>query len=338
MAPVVIPKLAVGPKGSTNPRDWLVRAGLLALTNTSGLEGANSALLAARDLVKVGAAKDAAALARAAAALARGQRKRPGVSDDMVVKCLAGCVECVGHAGEARTLLDEACVLREGLDPFWKKHTANDLTDAARAAGALDVLRRRKVPISKRLPPAKSARPRSHLAILRDVANYLASEDGANAHATFASLLGCGKELHARNDLRSLAKLTTAADEKANTLKLAKGWVASAALSSLAVLHFLLDDEGGMQRLLGLAERAAAAERTASSKETCALSLRSAFDEVGQADRAFTTFRGPPDPFREVASAVRRGAVLEVERRVAAEKDLDLKSRLLRHVATVLGA
>ena len=336
---VVLPKLAAAPRASRHPRDWLVRAGLLALTNTARLDGVDGATWAARDLVDLGARSDAIAIARAAAALGLARRGMRDVSEDMLVGYLADCAEVLGVSGErdeARALLDEACTIREGLDDFWKEQTASDLVDAARAFDAVDVLRRRKLAIPKRTPAEKKPSPRAAAAILRDAEKELARDNRRTAHSTFSWLLGFGKELHARKDRVSLAKLTKRADETAAAWKLEKGWAATGALSDLAVLHFLLGDEDGTEKILLRAERAATAERGASMKETVTLSLRSAFEAVGQPDRPFTVFRPPPSPWRDVTAAIRRGALVEADRRIAEEKDPEMQVDLLRVAAAAL--
>jgi hypothetical protein len=329
-----LPKLAAAPKASKRPRDWLVRAAVLSLTEGDSIVAANIA----GQLAELGAKVDAAAIATSAAECAR--EKGPGVTSDMLVGRLAHCAEVLGRVGKRKegiAVLEEACAMHPSLSEFWRDSTAYDLTDAAHALDALDVLRKHGVR-ARRFVEKPEVPPRSAKTILRLAEKELASDDADNAHGTFSTVLDLAEELHAQKEHAALAKVAAKANRTAERLGIRKGWVAACVLSDLAVLHAWLGDAARGEELLVNAERAAAAERKASNRETATLALRQAFDHVGQPDRPITMFRASRDSSREVRSAMRRGALHEVERLIADESTIETRVSMLMTAAEFLTA
>lgn len=190
----------------------------------------------------------------------------------------AGAAEyavCLGYAGLA---------LRDGL-----RALGNDPVERAIAWGFHDgdtfVL---GIHGPRGFRPARSAKALLDLAA-KEIAE-LPTNHG-NWHGTFGTLVSIAKELHDRRDRASLVKLTARADGAAQSLDLRKGWIAACVLSHLAVLHGWVGEMGRADELLFAAETAAAKERNASHRLTATLSLRGAFDQLAQPDRARR--RGP---------------------------------------------
>lgn len=327
------PKLAPTPKASRNPRDWLVRAGLLWLA----AEDHGSAINVADELLEMGEKHDATALVLGAAALVR-KAPRP-THQDRGLDDLAACAGALGRVGERAAgvaMLEEACrLLPTVTDDFWAAHARSDIAEAANDLAAHDLLAAHGIPAYERAVPEPAHEKKTYRSDAEDDLTAIRAGTG-NWHGTF--LVFFARELRDAGDVSGLRDLAARAADAAKSLDLRKGFIAACALADLAVLHGWSGDAPRAEEHLLAAETVAAKERSASHRATATISLRKAFDSLEQPDRAITLYKAERDVTREISALVRRNDLRAAERLVAAERDRDTQASMLRHVAECLVA
>ena len=322
-----LPDLRAPRKASPNPRDWLVRASLLALAGDDPIDAA----FYAKRLAEVGARADGQAIAHAMTERVRAGEDASVRAGDLALA--AATLAEVGSPGEGLTLLAEACAIHvsQGAHVMtW------NLTRAALALDGLDVLREHGI-VPEELDdvpgPARSVR-----ALFASVRKQLASAERGNAHEVFESVGRIAEELHERRETATVVKVAEVADAAVARLRLpAKGWQASSAFRSLALVCFRAGDRARAEALLERAERAAAAELDAVERESAACELREVFDEMGEPERQ-VAFPSRRDLAREVRAAVLRNDLLEAERLVTSARNVEERCAAVHAAAEALVA